>query len=696
MREYTQEQKKAMQRYNKRFIDELNRRDIVQALGLQKDRKGGRDGYICPICGSGTGKNGTGGTVTRDHRRYTCWMPDCPMNGDGHGQDVYGGLQAITGKKGNDILRENFPSYNIVEALNGVEAAVRPDTQERQERTTERTERRTGAAEGHTEAAADYTSYYRACRSRINDPAAKAYLTFRGISEGTASRYWLGFDPAADPANAPGAMGDEYKPHPCPRLIIPFDAQHYMGRRIDKEAKFKAMNSAKQGDDDGVPPFNLKAIYNDAARPTFITESAIDALSVIEAGGEAVGLNSASNTRKLLEQIRKKRTSSTLILCLDSDDAGRKATASLADGLRELNIPFVTADICAGHKDPNESLTANRAAFVEAVGIAERKTARPDNAGDYIRQQMAGEIAALKQYAERKTGFPNLDDQAGGIYPGLYILAGTSSVGKTTLLHQICDQMAMNGQHVLFFSMEQSRLEMVSKSISRLTAIMDAETAVTSIQIRRGYLPARVLDAADGYINNIVGDRLSVIEGNFSCNASFIGEYTRNYIKNNGVKPIVAVDYLQVVQPEADPETGRKPTDARSITDYNVTAFKRMSRTLEIPVFVISSVNRSNYLTPIDFESLKESGGIEFTADVVWGLQLSAIHDPIFDKEGGVKAKREKIAQAKEAIPRAVELVCLKNRYGKSRYSVSFNYYPQFDYFVPCYDDDPYKPVRKL
>ena len=137
-----------------------------------------------------------------------------------------------------------------------------------------------------------------------------------------------------------------------------------------------------------------------------------------------------------------------------------------------------------------------------------------------------------------------------------------------------------------------------------------------------------------------------------------------------------------MLQAEKDPETGRKPTDTKQIVDYNVTQLKRLSRSLELPIFVISSVNRSNYLTPVDFEAFKESGGIEYTADVVWGLQLSAIHDPIFDKEGKIKEKREKIAEAKEAMPRDIELVCLKNRYGKSRYAAQFTYYPQYDYFT--------------
>ena len=59
------------------------------------------------------------------------------------------------------------------------------------------------------------------------------------------------------------------------------------------------------------------------------------------------------------------------------------------------------------------------------------------------------------------------------------------------------------------------------------------------------------------------------------------------------------------------------------------------------------------------------------------------MNDEIFDKEKGLKTKREKVREAKKAIPRKVELVCLKNRYGVSSYTCKFDYYAQYDYFVP-------------
>ena len=346
--------------------------------------------------------------------------------------------------------------------------------------------------------------------------------------------------------------------------------------------------------------------------------------------------------------------------------------------MQRLNISFVTVDLCGGYNDPNEALQGNRERFTAAVNEAIRTTAaRPDNISDYIDRLMSSEIDSFKEAKNRRTGFANLDEKAKGLYAGLYVVAAISSLGKTTLCHQIADQLAEAGEDVLFFSMEQSRLELVSKSLARRTAQKDITTAVNSLSIRRGYLPEQVLTAADEYKKSIA-DRLSIIEGNFSCNISFIGDYIRRYIAKTGKKPIVFIDYLQILQPELD-ERGRTKTTKETV-DSTVTELKRLSREQGLTIFVISSVNRANYLTPIDFESLKESGGIEYTADVIWGLQLQCMNEVAIDTN--VSEKRRKVKKAKAESPRKIELVCLKNRYGASNYSAYFDYIPEFDLFT--------------
>lgn len=293
-------------------------------------------------------------------------------------------------------------------------------------------------------------------------------------------------------------------------------------------------------------------------------------------------------------------------------------------------------------------------------------------------------------YAARRTGYSNLDDKQ-AFYPGLYVLGAISSLGKTTYVHQMADQLAAAGDAVLYFSLEQSRFELASKSLSRLSHILLPNPPIadyghlTALEFRHYYPPAQgpgkiypMLQPTIDRYRQAVGDRLHIVEGNFGLDVETIAAYVKTYIDLFKRTPIVIIDYLQIISPS---QVNGRLMDGKTAIDHAVHALKCLQRQYNLVVLVISSLNRQNYMTPIDFESFKESGGIEYTADVLWGLQLQVIHDPAFAKEGNVKAKREAIQKAKAEYPRHVELVCLKNRYGASGYTCQYDYYPAYDYF---------------
>ena len=177
-----------------------------------KKKIAGKTTYICPLCGNGTGKDGDGMSIDPrgDGTQLKCFK--CGFYGDivdlyqqQHACDVGEAFTALYDRFG--ITIEN-------------DRAERPTEPRKESKATNTPPKEEKPAEGRTEATEgkpDYTAYYKACKERINDPAAREYLSFRGISEETAAAYWIGYDPAADPASAPGAMGDEYKPHPCTR-----------------------------------------------------------------------------------------------------------------------------------------------------------------------------------------------------------------------------------------------------------------------------------------------------------------------------------------------------------------------------------------------------------------------------------------------------------------------------------------------
>lgn len=653
---------------------------------------GSRQGIICPICGSGSGKNGTGITEKPGSRHFLkCWNGGCDFNGGGSVIDLYmleNGIEQFS-----KAVDEMAGKLGIeIEPYTGNRSTAAEDFAEEPEGENlsftgepEPAAPAPGAAAAPAPAA-DFTEYYRQCTARLFESAeAIAYLQKRGIEPALAAAFGLGFDPQADPAGAPGAMGDAYRAHPCPRIIMPTTPAHYVGRSIDPDTEpaFAKMNN--KGGKPGI--FQTELLYT-GAENVFVTEGIFDALSLLEIGKHAIAINSTSNTDLLLAQLEKQPTKSTLVLCLDNDESGKKAAEKLKAGLQRLNISYVKADICNGYKDPNEALTADRAGFEAAVTRATTK--KPDNSSLYIDSIMGDDIKRRKEAGRKKTGLANLDAATGGgLRPGLVLFGAISSLGKTTFCSQIADGFAENGSDVIYFSLEQSRLEMVSKSIARQSARITAgngmQGAVTGAQIADGAIPAdkqAIANQAAEQYKKAVGDRVSIIEAGFNCDTQFLADYVRSYYTRTGERPVVIVDYLQVLEP-GEMGKGRR-LDNREKVEESIKQLILLKRELDLTIIAIVSLNRTNYLQPFDFEAIKETGLAEYSGDVVWGLQLACLDEPIFSQEGKLKEKREKVKAAKKAIPRKVKLCSVKHRLQNPIYECYFDYYPQFDLFIPA------------
>ena len=276
----------------------------------------------------------------------------------------------------------------------------------------------------------------------------------------------------------------------------------------------------------------------------------------------------------------------------------------------------------------------------------------PDSLDTYLH---GGFLDALKQDQEGRkllTGFDNLDRITHGLYTGLYVLAAATSIGKTTFVYQLANQVAEAGRNVLYFSFEISKYELTLKSLARTAFLFGSPSAAFSAtDVRRGDHVA--ISKAEAVIDPCaarLGGRLSVIECNFTDQLKQITEYTEAFMKANqeAKPPLVVIDYLQAMR--------QKPADKgdrRLFIDGIVTALKDFSRDHDLTIILISSMGRNGYEQPVSFESLKESGGIEYTADGVFGLQLQAVtSNEIYQNDKNIVKKREATQRARAEIPR--------------------------------------------
>lgn len=382
--------------------------------------------YCCPLCGSGKGSHGTGAVkYFKDTNTWFCYA--CNNEGlNGHRGDVIDLYGIDSGLNHNDALQELAREHGITidpYQMTAAQAAASFDKADRADQAQGKTQM--GAfswddvvnppKEHEAEASADYTEYYKVCRARLGDPAAVAYLKGRGINQETAARYGLGYDPAADVANAPGATGSAFKPYPCQRIIIPTSKAHYVGRSVDPATPkaFQKMNPKKEKGAGSPGLFNKDVLYAQDAQEIFVTEGAFDALSVLQEGYAAVALNSAGNTRLILNEVTGRADqfkSKVFILCPDNDPDPEKAArvkgkfAALAQDLAALGVLSITADICAGYKDANDAMVGNKAGFKKALEDAVKKARQTAEgpANDQAAPQETGDAAQI-QGAEENT-----------------------------------------------------------------------------------------------------------------------------------------------------------------------------------------------------------------------------------------------------------------------------------------------------
>ena len=466
-----------------------------------------------------------------------------------------------------------------------------------------------------------------------------------------------------------------------PRLIIPTSSGSYLARDVRNEDEIpenqRSYVKSKVGK---VHIFNEKAL--ETSNIVYVVEGELDALSIIDTAGydSAVGLGSVSNVDFFLLVLDKTAHKPKFIIALDNDSAGEKARNELTAGFDERGIEYCVYDTCCGFKDPDEALINSSEAFRRAVmyGIdhideliakrlnddeKDRKAEYDDqfSAKVFLREFVDG-ISDSVNTEVIPTGFEVLDNMLdGGLYEGLYGIGAISSLGKTTFALQMADQIASQGHGVLVFSLEMSRNELIAKSISRntLRRVKQSGGNIKHAKTTRGIMSCKKYNsycqAEKELIRTSISDyekiagNIFIREGIGDVTAETIAEQVREHIESGHRPPVVIVDYLQILSPKNEKWTDKQNTDSAILT------FKRLSRDHKIPVIVISSFNRENYSVKVSMQAFKESGAIEYSTDVLIGLQLKGIENRNFD-----------IDQAKSKNPREVEAVILKNRNGRT------------------------------
>ena len=612
-------------------------------------------------------------SMSFDSRRNRCHCFSCGVD-----YDIFDVVAIDTGLSGKELFNHVYNLYNISVDYDKSKSQTSSKSIPQPESKTKIDINKKSQNENRE----NLTEFFEKCHAAVEKTD---YWKKRGLSIATVDAYNLGY-------------WEEKR-----RFVIPTGDFSYNARatwEADKKERYLKPKGQFE-------LFNLKAIPL-AEQPVFVVEGEFDALSIIEAGGIAVALGSSSNLR-FIEFLKSNRPKYPLILALDNDEAGRAGEAKLSEELTKIQVDFVDADITFGFKDANEALVEDRETFVQSVlnaknnvlNLLEEKRQKETEA--YYQTSAVNGLSEFIADIERRhnkdcvsTGFENLDEILdGGFYPGLYIIGAISSLGKTTFALQVADNAAKKGQDVLVFSLEMGKQELIAKSISRLSFQKckswgsDLDFATTTRNLMNG----KSLNSKErvDFLNECIkgysdyAGRIFYHIGIGDIGVEKIKSVIARHIRITGRKPLVIIDYLQIIAP-----FDMRATDKQN-TDKAVVELKRASRDYDVPIFAISSFNRENYTSPVNIASFKESGAIEYTSDVLMALQFKGM-DYLKKEDGKYEDEKSRTAriiqlrneQEKNAeIPgkaQELQLKILKNRNGRKG-GVDLEFHPMFNCF---------------
>lgn len=654
-------------------------------------KKANKSGYICPICGSGSGKNGTGMEENKHKpKHFTCFNCNTFKN-----STVINILAAESGI--TDFSKENF--REVIEAAskragiilewgNGQYSGVKTKLQPQEKKQTEQQYKFTIPIE-----------YKAKC---VNALQQTDYFSFRGISQNTLDKFMgsIGYD---DHLKA--------RPNETWQAVIFFIGEHFYEARNTNHNTSKESRFYKQGKQE---VFNTKALKSN--EPIFITEGTINALSIIEVGGEAIAAGGVSGVSTIERELKKGNIKvPCFIISFDRDKAGRENTPKMEAILRNLGYSYIISvlpDDLNVKYDLNDYLKISRKEFTEFVKKEKERAMEQLKKDDEKKREELKEQSALnliplfaaeiiKNKECYSTGFTLLDEYLdGGLYAGVYTIGAESGVGKTTFTLQICDSIAQVGKDVIIISLEMSKYEILAKSFSRISYIVSKNNHDFSPVTTRNILSNKysqcektencVIQSMSEYMN--YAEHIFIYEGVANIGVEKIRDIVEKHIKTFKRRPAVLVDYVQILAPPAE-----RLTDKQAI-DKNILEIKRLSRDANIPIIGISSFNRENYGKPITMAALKESGALEYSSDVVFGLQTFGMdyRDGEKDKEriariADLRKKNRELINAGQPIE--IQLKMLKNRNGR-RIDDIFAANLSYNYFEEVSDNNEKKWVK--
>lgn len=259
--------------------------------------------------------------------------------------------------------------------------------------------------------------------------------------------------------------------------------------------------------------------------------------------------------------------------------------------------------------DVHSRLLKNKRAMEHAKVVTKRVLTKIDEASKRDFDELPG----------LSTGLKDLDDLTDGLDGGdLVYVAGRPSMGKTTLALNIADDVSKGGA-VAVFSLEMPSEQLIMRN-------MAGASQVSMSELRRGKVPENKWPFIGKFVQQVT-ERGLFIDDTGALSATDVRtrarQLTRDIEKDypDGLSAIV-IDYIQLMVGAGNDENAR-------ITAIS-SQLKAMAKELDVPVIVLSQLNRSLENRPNKrpiMADLRGSGAIEQDADMIMFVYRDVIYN---------------------------------------------------------------------
>ncbi len=367
-----------------------------------------------------------------------------------------------------------------------------------------------------------------------------------------------------------------------------------------------------------------------------ITEGELDAASCYEAmpGWPMVSLphGAASAKKDLQKQIPLLQGYEQIVLFLDSDEAGRKATKEAASILPPGKVSIARLE---GYKDASDALQDGNAEAIRKA-IWDAKPFRPDGIVDA--ETLRDLVITPQKPYDHEYPFKGLNEKLHGIsYGELTTFTAGSGSGKTSFCRHIATHLLQSGISVGILELEAS---------NKRTALGLMSTAVGK-NLHIGEHDKEELDAA--FSSSIANWNLFVFDGFGSYDPDII--YNRiEYLATGLDCKVIILDHLSILLSGLE-------GDERRMIDTTMTRLRSLVERTGIALFLVSHLRRASNDKHaheeggrISLSSLRGSHSIAQISDQVVALEV--------DQQSGAERKPTTVRVLKNRYSGEVGVAC--------------------------------------